>query len=246
MFEEFRQRVPDVLKRRVRKMVDAVDAAAQNRALERCVSALRSRRQSGSVDLDLLNEIRRAWGNEAYSADAGYLAQMAARVLESPGPFLECGSGVSTLIAGLLASAGRGRIWSLEQDPVWHEQITATLQRFDIANVEVVYAPLREYEDFAWFSVPDRGLPSEFTHVFCDGPAISESKWADPFYSNWRVGVVPVLREQGIRFGEILLDDADDPRAMPLCRRWESCGLVASASQTSTGPYVSFRPRWEK
>ncbi len=246
MFQEFRQRVPSVIKRPVRKMIDALDAAGRNRALERCIRALRRRRHSGSVDLDLLNEIRRAWGNEAYSADAGYLAQMAARVLESPGPFLECGAGISTLIAGLLASAGRGRIWSLEQDPVWQEQMTATLRRFDITNVEVLHAPLREYEDFAWFALPDRGLPSEFTHVFCDGPAISESEWADPFYSNWRVGVVPVLREQGIRFGEILLDDADDPRAMPLYRRWESWGLAASVLQTSTGPYVSFKPRREK
>ena len=128
MFEEFRQRVPSVLKRPVRKMVDAVDAAAQNRALERCVSALRSRRHSRSVDLDLLSEIRRAWGNEAYSADVDFWRKWRRVFSRGRGRFSSAVAALSTLIAGLLSQCGGGRAGA-GQDRVWHEQMTATLRR---------------------------------------------------------------------------------------------------------------------
>ena len=119
----------------------------------------------------------------------------------------------------------------------------AALDTLRLENVELCLAPLRTYDDFVWFNVHNRSLPDSFSHVFCDGPPIRPAAWQDPFYSSWRMGVVLVLQARGIRFDEIVLDDADDHRAPALCRRWEEAGLETSRVETPTGPFVVARPR---
>jgi hypothetical protein len=186
--------------------------------------------------------MRRAWGNEAFCADIDFLAQTAARALRGPGPFLECGSGISTVVAAALAHRHGGRVWSLEQDRAWYAHLRRTLPELGITNVTLWYAPLRKRSDFVWFDLQYRSLPSAFSHVFCDGPAVFDTEWEEPFWSSWRAGVVPVLEDAGIRFGEILLDDAGDPRAELLCRRWRIAGLTVSVVPATTGSFILARP----
>jgi hypothetical protein len=69
-------------------------------------------------------------------------------------------------------------------------------------------------------------LPDHFAVVSCDGPAVVRSDAA------WRVGVVIVLKNRGITFDEILLDDVDDPRSGALIERWQREGLTV---ETATG-----------
>ena len=99
----------------------------------------------------------------------------------------------------------------------------AKFAQLAISNVELIYAPLRRYDDFAWFDIETVSLPPAFTHVFCDGPAVWGRKWAEPMKTNWRAGVVPVLQRRGITFDEILLDDSSDRRCDSSARpggRW--------------------------
>ena len=55
--------------------------------------------------------------------------------------------------------------------------------------------------------------------MLCDGPAVLEP-WGPEIRAAWRVGVLPVLSKQGITVDEVLLDDADEPRAARLLERW--------------------------
>jgi hypothetical protein len=50
--------------------------------------------------------------------------------------------------------------------------------------------------------------------------------------------VVPILAERHVHFGEILLDDADDPRCGGLRRIWEAAGIATEVVETATGPMV--------
>ena len=243
ILEIVRQSPLGLIKRPLRRLIDTFDAAVRKRALRGCVDALRTRPHADDVDPQLLHDIGRAWGNEAYSADSDFMAQIAARALQGAGPFLDCGSGISTIVAATLASRYRGCVWSLEQNRAWYEHLRATLAALSIANVKLWYAPLRKYGNFVWFDLQGRSLPSKFSHVFCDGPAVFASEWEEPFFSSWRAGVVPVLEDAGIDFGEILLDDADDPRAAALRRRWEYAGLATSVVQAATGPFILAKPR---
>jgi hypothetical protein len=45
---------------------------------------------------------RRAWSNEGFSADVRYLAETIRLIEKHGGPVLECGTGASSLIAGIL------------------------------------------------------------------------------------------------------------------------------------------------
>jgi len=229
--------LPPVLKRPLSRVFHALDAARRERIVGRCLGELRERDWERGVDTSLLDELRTAFGNTDWSADTMYLAALADRVLGTRGPFLECGSGLTTVVAGALAERRGRRVVSLEQDEAWHAHVTQTLRRFEIGAVTCSYAPLRPYGEYVWFDLRDTTLPTEFSAVFCDGPAVGR-RWPEPLRGNWRAGLVPILSERHIRFGEILLDDADDPRCGQLRRVWEAAGITTEVVETATGPIV--------
>ena len=79
-------------------------------------------------------------------------------------------------------------------------------------------------------------------HVFCDGPDVAEGEWIEPVYSNWVAGLVPVLRDRGVQFDEILLRDAADSRAVRTCRLWNDLDVETQVVSTPTRPFIRARP----
>ncbi len=92
------------------------------------------------------------------------------------------------------------------------------LRQNNIRNVELRHAPLRDYGGYVWYDISTFDLPDHFELVLCDGPAVFE-EWGDA-HAQWRYGVLPVLAARGITVGEILLDDATEPRGANLLLRW--------------------------
>jgi hypothetical protein len=242
MLDHLRSRVPKSLKQPVRRLLDGVDERRRARRLARCVSALRDQARAGRIAASLIADLRAAWGNTAWSADAGFVIETANRTLASPGPFLDYGSGLSTIIAGVIAEQRGARVWSLEQDRAWYEHMRAALAAHRIPSVELRYAPLRAYGEYVWFDIDRRNLPDRFAHIYCDGPAVLPGEWPEPQYSNWRSGIVPILRSLSIGFDEILLDDAEDPRCAILREKWAALGVETEIISTATGSYAIGRP----
>lgn len=238
MLDDLRSRVPKSLQRPVRLLLDTVDQRRRARQLAQGVAALREQARAGRIASSLVADIHAAWGNTSWSADASFVTEMAERTLASAGPFLDCGSGLSTIVVGAIAEERGARVWSLEQDSAWHEHVRAALVAHKILSVDLRHASLSIQGDYAWFDIDPRRLPRWFAHVYCDGPSVLPDEWPEPQYSNWRGGVVPILRSLGIGFDEILLDDAEDPRCPILRERWAAHGIRTEIVSTATGPFV--------
>jgi hypothetical protein len=211
------------------------------RKLRAGLRALKNVTSEEQLDLALIVRIRTAWGNPGWTGDAGFLREVAARVWRCPGPVLDCSSGLSTVILASLASRHGATVWSLEQDRRWYEHMERILPALGIVNVVLWYTPLRSYGDFLWFDLGSHQLPPHFPTVSCDGPAVKNAAGSPEQVDAWRSGVLPVLRDLGVSFDEILLDDAEDPRSAGLIERWQRGGLETELVATPTGSLIVAR-----
>src|SRR5438309_6903106 len=106
----------------------AARAALQRQQLRRAMRHLVSLPIGTVPDHRLLAELRSAWDNEGFTADLDYLAEVARLAAATPGPVLECGSGLTTLLLGALAGRPRGEGWALGHDPQWRRRGGAALR----------------------------------------------------------------------------------------------------------------------
>lgn len=217
MLESIKSRLPRSLKRAVRQgLLDPFQRQVSERRLRKLTGIFRA---DPSPDRELLEQFHRAWGNESFSADVTYVSEVVSHVSRCSAPVLECGSGLTTLVAGLVGERRNVKILSLEQDREWADFVTQRLRKNGIHNVELRYAPLRNYGGFVWYDVGSVALPEYFELVLCDGPAVFE-EWGEA-HAQWRYGVLPVLASKGVKVDRVLLDDATEPRAAGLLRRWQ-------------------------
>jgi hypothetical protein len=234
-------KLPVSVRRPARVIYDAVAAYWRLRQFDRHVAALRTASDRTVDDSGRLTALRHAWGNENWSADVGYLGALVRRVVCATGPILECGTGLTTIVTGVLADRRGVEVLSLEQDPTWAEFVQSRLSRLGISAVTLVHAPLRTYEGFLWYDVDALKFPDSFELAVCDGPAIYGQP--EPYQRAWRVGLLPVLRDRGVRVDEILLDDADDDRTPALRAHWErEYHLRVRIEHTPTGEHLIASP----
>lgn len=161
---------------------------------------------------ELLEELTVSWGNEAYSADVEFLARSLERIAGGIGPVLECGSGLSTIVMGMVGRPGGVQIWSLEHDRGWADRVRVVLRRFAVANVHLVLAPLRDYGGFKWYDAPWPSMPGGFRTVVCDGPPETTP--------GGRYGLIPVARSRLAPDAVVLVDDATGGIGLEVVRRW--------------------------
>lgn len=152
------------------------------------------------------------WGNASVSAHEDLIQGLLHRAREASGPILECGSGLSTLLLGLVAQHTGKKVWSLEHESRWVGRVRSALGRHRIDSVEVCLAPLRNYGSFTWYDPPKDRLPTNFSLVVCDGPPGTTP--------GGRYGLIPVMKSH-LRSGcVILLDDAHRVGEQQVLKQW--------------------------
>jgi hypothetical protein len=197
--------VPAPLKRRAK-------AALLSRTFRRAVAEIDSLTLGEVPPREVLERLQVGWGNEGFAAQIEYLEEVARRAATTAGPILECGSGLTTILMGLLAG-GRGvETWSLEHVPDWRARVVQSLEQFEICHAHVCSVALRDYEGFSWYDAPLEELPKEFQLVICDGPPGATH--------GGRYGLLPVLGARLPAGSVILLDDATRLGEAEVLRRW--------------------------
>lgn len=205
--ESLKHLVPGAMRRATR---DAWRAGLWRAALH----ALQALAPGVAPNRRLLEKLREAWGNEGFSADLAFLDAVAAHAAATAGPVLECGSGLTTVLLGVLAGRRGVEVWSLEHDPAWFARTETVLWRHGVPGVRLCLAPLRDYGAFAWYDPPLDELPQTCRLVICDGPpAVTPGG---------RYGLMPLLGRSLAAGAVVLLDDAARPSEVEVLGRWSS------------------------
>jgi len=173
--------------------------------------------------------LRFAWNNDSFSADVDYLLAVAGAASRAEGPILECGSGITTLLIGLIAQRRGVRVFTLEHEAQWQAAAERMLKQSNVRSVRVIHAPLRSYGDYDWYTIPQE-LP-QFSLVICDGPPGATR--------GGRYGLLPVVGRCFTEECTVLLDDAERPEEKAILDRWRAqFGFQSSFGTSSTGDYA--------
>lgn len=136
---------------------------------------------------------------------------------KSPERVLECGSGVTTVIAGsVLRRLGSGTVLSLEHDPRYARRTERLVRRHGLEDiVRVVLAPLESHElergAETWYGTDWLSPDDIFDVVIVDGPPVPPAS---------RYPLLPLLGSH-LRDGAVLVvDDAAREAARRDLQRW--------------------------
>jgi hypothetical protein len=155
--------VPGPLKSRAKE-------AMLNRTFRRAVTRITNLPLGEVPDREVLGNLQQGWGNEGFAAQIEYLEEVGRQAASTAGPILECGSGLTTVLMGLLAGRRGVETWSLEHIRDWRARVVRTLDQFGISHTKVCEVELRTFDGFDWYDAPLAQLPKEFKLVICDGP----------------------------------------------------------------------------
>ncbi|MGI9067138.1 MAG: hypothetical protein ACR2HX_12140 [Pyrinomonadaceae bacterium] len=200
-----KQLVPRPVKR-------AVKQALLDRKFRRALQKISNLREGEAPSRELLTELQTGWGNESFAAAYDYLEEVIHRASITTGPILECGSGLTSVLLGLIAGRRGVETWSLEHTPEWHARLERILLKERIPGVHLCFAPLREYDGFSWYDPPLATLPNNFSLVVCDGPPGTTP--------GGRYGLMPLLSNHLVPEALILLDDANRAGEAQTLVRW--------------------------
>ena len=224
------------LKRLVPRPVKrAVKEALLERKFSRAMQRISKLSEDEVPTRELLKELQIGWGNESFAASYDYLEEVVIRARTTTGPILECGSGLTSLLLGVVAGQRGVEIWSLEHIPEWHARVAMTIRKHRIPRVHLHFAPLREYGGFSWYNPPLDVLPDNFSLVVCDGPPGTTH--------GGRYGLMPLLGNQLAAGALILLDDANRPGETETLSRWiaeENVSVVLREEPTGTFALVTY------
>jgi|SRR5947207_1495692 len=204
--ETFKQYVPGPLKQAAR-------TAWQRQQLRWGMRHLLALPTGAVPQRQLLVELRAAWDNDGYTADIDYLAEVARLAAVTPGPVLECGSGLTTLLLGALAGRRGVEVWSLEHDVAWRRRVSAALREHVAGQVYLWLSPLSDYGAFDWYAAPLPLMPEQFRLVVCDGPPDGTR--------GGRFGLLSIIGNRLAPGSVILLDDASRESEQEAVSRWK-------------------------
>jgi hypothetical protein len=225
-------------KRLLQRLYWATDDQIRLLRIKALVRSLKRAQLSRPALLSIVAQLRQTWGNTNYSADLGFLEEIVVAAMRPTGPFLECGSGLSTVVLGVLAQRNGVTVWSLEQDIVWSRAMWSRLAALGLSNVYLLHAPLELKDGGVWYGFDAAAMPRAFSTVFCDGPAVRKSQWPAAAHRAWRSRLVEELRQRGITFGKIVLDDAEDARSPDLIEAWRRAGLIVEIVECQFGRHI--------
>lgn len=216
-----------------------IDASFRNLKLTCGLRLLRSVNVSNPLTGISLRLLESGWEDDGFHASLGFLNAVARIAATTRGRILELGTGLTTLLLGVIAEKTGSEIWSFEHSPSFHSRITEYIDRYRLKNVHAVLAGLRDFGDFEWYdagSISD--LPSDFSAVIVDGPP-GDTKGG-------RFGLMPVFHNRLAHDVQIIFDDAERAAEIEVLKAWEKGWGLKSTIHAGTNNKKWARCYFEK
>lgn len=173
------------------------------------------------------------WDN-SWSVQDECLSGLIGGITGSEKMVLECGSGLTTLVLSVFLRGRNSKIISLEHDWQWFREMQSLVNKCELKNVEIIYAPLKKYEGYEWYSMKTPHNQLCFDVVVCDGPPAATTKGE-------RYGLLPVMKDRLKKGSLIFLDDLNRSGEKEVLARWQSEFDIRNLSISgSVKPYASF------
>lgn len=198
MSEQFRELIRILIPTNIRKTLLKYH---QNYVFKKAIHEFRNSPDPTKISDDLIARLIYGWGNQGYSAMNGLVKEIIAQASENQGPVLECGTGLSTVLLGIIGDIKGQPVVSLEDHAEWARFIRDRVTALGIQSVEIVECPLEQYENYYWYKVPDTVRKYRYSLVISDGPA-DKSQLA-------RYGLMPQMQSSLSDKCTILFDDYD-------------------------------------
>jgi hypothetical protein len=170
------------------------------------------------------------WGNEKWSALDEYLEACIRDAISCGGPILECGSGLTTIIIGVIARKYGNEMWSLEHTEEWGDRVKKYLKRYRIDSVRMCVRSLKKYTGFSWYDPPLDSMPENFALMICDGPPGDTQ--------GGRYGLAVIMKDRMRPDCVILLDDAEREEERSIAERWSRQLDAGYEIHGSCKPYI--------
>lgn len=184
-------------------------------------------------ELGLLSQLIYGWGNEGWSAREEFLVAALRHALCTKGNILECGTGLSTLLLGIIAQQNGRCLWSLEHSRPWGRKVRDELRTYRIDSVNMFVKPMKDYGEYTWYDAPLDKLPGNISLVVCDGPPGSTP--------GGRYGLVPVMKRRLAPGAVILLKDGIREGEQAIASRWVEETGADGELIGEVDPYIELR-----
>lgn len=199
--------VPEKIRTRLRKF-------HQRKVFKKAIQNFRDCYKEIDKHPQIINDLIYGWGNLGWSSFQDYTYAIINAAKFNNGPVLECGSGLSTLILGIIAEDKGFDVWTLEHHESWANHVKEKLSELNIKKVKVCHAPLKNYGNFHWYETAGIQPPENFSLVICDGPPHDTS--------GGRFGLMPVMNKMLADNSVILLDDYLRNEEREIVNKWQN------------------------
>jgi hypothetical protein len=212
----------------------AIDLARRHLALGRAMARLRRLSTGCLPNQALLEQLRDGFGNIGWSADLPYLEEVCRAVRATSGSILECGSGATTLLLGVLLAGTDRRVTALEHLPDYLRRVELALERFDLGNVDVLHSPIVSHGAYDWYRKPLLPAETRFGLAICDGPPGTTR--------GGRFGLPAIMRDTLVDGCLILLDDSHRDSEVEVVRQWQGRFRIKVLRRAARHTVLEFCP----
>jgi predicted O-methyltransferase YrrM len=153
-----------------------------------------------------------SWGNSGFAANKDYLKYITNFLSGKDYNVLECGSGISTVLLGIINKKSKLNVYSLEHNFEWYKYTKSILKLYNIEKINLIHAPLIKYDTFEWYDISKTKLPNQLDLILCDGPPEGTL--------GGRYGLVPLIGSAIKKQCVILLDDVDRISEKQIIKKW--------------------------